>query len=333
MKAVVRELASRAVVASGMCRLGRSRRQPGSLVLYGHRVSADDEGYLQGLSPEWFTAQLAYLTRHYDIVSLSDLVGWLEEGTQPPAKTVVLTLDDGFRDNVEVALPILERFGARATIFVVTQSLTDGRLPWSQRLGYAFQNAQVDTIEHALLGSEAVPLRDDAARHDAYQCVKRALLTMARPERDAIIDDIASRLGVTPPTDRMMTWDDARMALAHGHVIGAHTYSHALLARVAEGEARVEMERSKHDLREHLGLEGPHFCFPAGSTSPELLDLARAMGFRSAFLPNRHRRLNRPGDVDAFSIGRIGLPNGPAHHLEAELDGPFHTLRRLAGRY
>ena len=333
MKSLVRDVMSRAAVASGMCALGRSIRQPGSLILYGHRISADDEGYLQGLDPEWFTAQLTYLTRHYDIISLTELVAWLEEGMQPPANTVVLTLDDGFRDNVEVALPILDRFGVHATIFVVTQSLSDGRLPWSQRLGYAFQHAQTDSLEHVLLGPDSVPLTDDGSRHRTCLRVKHALTTMARPERDRVIDDIASRLGATLPTDRMMTWEDARMAVGYGHVIGAHTFSHALLAEVTEAEARVEMERSQDDLREHLGLERPHFCFPGGSTTPALCELARSMGFRSAFLPNRHRRLNRPPDVDAFSMVRTGLPNGPAHHLEAELDGPFHVLRRLARRY
>ena len=333
MKALVRDVVSRAVVASGISMLGRSARARGSLILYGHRISADDEGYLQGLSPEWFTAQIAYLTRHYEIISLADLVTWLEQGRQPPAKTMVLTLDDGFRDNIDVGLPILERFGVQATIFVVTQSLSDGRLPWSQRLGYAFQHATTDSLQHVLLGPEPVPLPDGSTRHRAYVRVKQALASMARPLRDRIIDDLAGQLGASPPTNRMMTWEDARMAIRNGHLIGAHTFSHALLARVAETEARVEMERSKDDLREHLGLDNPHFCFPAGSTTPTLRELARSMGFRSTFLPNRHRRLNRPPDVDAFSMARIGLPNGPAHHLEAELDGPFHALRRLTRRY
>ena len=50
-------------------------------------------------------------------------------------------------------------------------------------------------------------------------------------------------------------------------------------------------------------------------------------------MPDPSKRLNAPGRVDAFSLVRLGLPNAPAHQLEAEMDGPFHAVRRLAGRY
>ena len=334
MKEQLRDVTSRVLVASGITRIGRSiGDKSGTLILYGHRISADHEGYLEGLAPHWFAEQIRYLARHYEIITLDALITCLERGKAPPPKSVVLTLDDGFRDNVEAGLPILDAVGAHATVFVVTQSLSDGRLPWSQRLGFAFQHATATAFQHPLLGPNPVPLTDDAARRRAYQAIKLSLVSKTREQRDADIDRLAQELGVDLPTDRMMTWDHARDALGRGHGIGAHTYSHALLARLPLADAREEMVRSRDDLTAHLGLVHPPFCFPAGSTSPALYELARKVGFRSAFLPNRRRRLNRPPDVDSFSMVRVGLPNAPAHQLEAELDGPLHALRRLSGRY
>lgn len=333
-KEALRGAASRVLVATGLTRLGRRLRDDrGALILYGHRVRDDDEAYLPGLPVAWFRDQVAYLARHFEIIPLSTLVACLEARTPPPPRSLVLTLDDGFRDNVEEALPILDEHGVKATVFVVTQSLSDGRLPWSQRLGFLFQRAAVATVRHPLLGHEAFPLDSDASRRTAYLAVKRQLVGERRQQRDDHIRALAEAVGVDLPVDRMMTWDHARDARARGHEIGAHTYSHALLARVPPDESRDEMLRSKSDLADHLSIERPHFCFPGGSTNRSLCSLARDLGFRSTFLPDPRQRFNRYPDVDAYSMVRVGLPNAPADHLEAELDGPFHALRALAGRY
>lgn len=334
MKERLRDLASRLLVATDVTRAGRRwGDRDGTMILYGHRVSDDDEGFFQGLPPRWLRDQLAYLTRHYEVIPLRTLVACIEEQRPPPPRSVVLTFDDGFRDNVEQALPILEAFGVPATVFVVADCLTDGRLPWSQRLGYLFQHAPVTELAHASLGPQAVSLATETQRRSAYRRVKARLTASSREAREAVIDELGRLLEVEDPRDRMMTWGHARELLAAGHEVGAHTVSHPLLASIAPEEARWEMERSLVEVRERLGVERPSFCFPAGSTSPGLRRLARELGFRSCFVPDPSKRLNAPGRVDAFSLVRLGLPNAPDHQLEAELDGPFHALRRLAGRY
>lgn len=334
MKEQVRAVASRLLVGAGVTSLGRrlSSRQ-GSLIFYGHRVRDDDEAFFPSLRPHLLREQLAYLTRHYEVIELDALVACIAEHRAPPPRSLVLTFDDGFRDNVDEALPILDDFGVKATIFVVTGSLSDGLLPWSQRLGFLFQHTTESSLQHDLFGSFEVDLGSEPLRRRAYADAFRALRATTREKRDTVIDELARRLGVEAPRDRMMTWDHARQALAAGHGIGAHTYSHALLALVSADEARWEMERSRFDVEQRLGLRHPSFCFPGGSTTPALRAQARAMGFRSCFRPDPSKRLNRPGAVDAFSLVRLGLPNAPAVQLEAELDGPFHTLRWLAGRH
>jgi peptidoglycan/xylan/chitin deacetylase (PgdA/CDA1 family) len=332
VKERLRSLASRFFVRSGVTRIGRRMRDHrGTLIFYGHRVRNDDEAFFQALPPDWLREQLAYITRHYEVISLTTLVTSIEEKRQPPPRSVVLTFDDGFRDNVEHALPLLDAFGVTATVFLVTGSLSDGQLPWSQRLGFLFERTGVSEVQHDLLGPEPVGLPDATARRQAYARAKRSLTSFPHGPRDAVIAQFEGRLGVEAPRDRMMTWDHARHAMATGHEMGAHTYSHALLAQITPTEARWEMERSRFDVQEHLGVRHPAFCFPAGSTNPGLRMLARDLGFRSAFKPGGRQRLNRPGDVDAFSLVRVGLPNAPAVQLEAEVDGPFHALRRIAG--
>ena len=81
MKERLRDLASRLLVGSGATRLGRHwGDRDGTFVFYGHRVADDDEGFFQGLPPRWLRDQLAYLTRHYEVIPLRTLVACIEEG-------------------------------------------------------------------------------------------------------------------------------------------------------------------------------------------------------------------------------------------------------------
>ena len=334
MKETIRAGLSAALVRTGLTRLGRRLRSlDGTLILYGHRVADDDEGYLQGLPPAYLRKQLEYLTRYYEVIPFETLLECIEQRKPAPPRSVVLTFDDGFRDNVEVALPILDAFGVKATIFVVTRSLETGELPWSQRLGFLFQHTARDAVTHPALGDAPAPLASPSDRRRAYVGVKASLVPLPRQERDAQIAGLARQLEVDPPMDRMMTWVHAQATLAAGHGIGAHTYSHALLAHVQPDDARQEMAQSLQDVRDQLGIDRPPFCFPAGSLDDRSIEVARELGFRSAFRPDRRRRLNRGTDGDVFALVRVGLPDAPATHLEAELDGPFHRLRSLAGRY
>lgn len=334
MKELVRNLASRVVVSSGFSSVARQfADRQGTLILYGHRVSGNNEGYLQGLSPEWLDEQVAYLARHYEIISLTTLVDCLAKRQPPPKRSVVLTFDDGFKDNLTEGLRVLQKHRAPATIFVVTGSLTHGDLPWSQRLGFVFQQTNEPCLRHPKIPGGEAPLRSAAQRLFAYQSIKKSLISIGREDRDRQIAQVAQTLRVEPPKDRMLSWDDTRMMMSHGIEIGAHTFSHPLLGKIDPNEAEWEICKSRDDLKENLGIDRPSFCFPAGSWNPKLLKTLPSLGFRSAFVPDKGIRINHPSRVDEFSMARLGLPNAPGFMLEAELDGPFHFIRKFFSFY
>ena len=89
------------------------------------------------------------------------------------------------------------------------------------------------------------------------------------------------------------------------------------------------MEESRDAIRDRLEVESPPFAFPSGSFTPALVDMVRECGFRSVFQSRPSRRVNQTGQATPFTLSRVGLPNAPRYILEAELDGPFHAIRRL----
>jgi peptidoglycan/xylan/chitin deacetylase (PgdA/CDA1 family) len=334
LKELLRRGLARLVVGSGVAALGR-RAFPkgGTMILFGHRVQDDDEGFLQGIKPQWFAQQMEYLTRNYEIIPLSRLLQCYEEGKDPPTNSVVLTFDDGFQDNLVYAFPVLDKMKIPATVFLVTGSLKTGALPWSQRLGYLFQNTKSEVFFDELMTGVELRVCSRRDRYRSYLAVKKRVGVLPLGKRQEALKRISENLGVEPPRNRMLTWDQARTMQATGLVeFGAHTVSHPWMTHVSRDEATRELEQSRNDLKEHLDVNRPSFAFPGGSFNDGLVEMVKNLGFRSVFQSRHGLRVNHPGRNDQFSLSRVGLPNAEAFILEAELDGPFHPIRRVYRR-
>jgi peptidoglycan/xylan/chitin deacetylase (PgdA/CDA1 family) len=330
LKELIRMGLSRGVVGAGVSALGRRfRPKNGALILYGHRVEDNDEGYLQGLRPSWLSEQLDYLSRHYQFLPLSKLLDCYEQKQPIPPNSVVITFDDGFRDNFTNAYPILQQYHVPATVFLVTGCVSSGDLPWPQKMGYLFQKTKVDTFCHVTTDEKPVRLRSPQERDLARKIVWKVLEHMPRVERDRNIEELSKLLDVEAPRDRMLTWEQVETMRKGGIEFGAHTFSHPWMALQSPEEARMEMEASLYDIQNRLGITRPPFVFPGGSFTPELVKMAISVGFRCVVQPRVSVRVNSLEVNDQFSLSRVGLPNAPGVILEAELDGPFHALRGL----
>jgi peptidoglycan/xylan/chitin deacetylase (PgdA/CDA1 family) len=128
--------AALSTVGLALHRLGRlvDRRRT-VRILYYHSVS--DDPVRSSVSPAEFERQIAHLHRQgYDVLRLSDAVAALAGGRPVPTRAIVLTLDDGFRDNYERAFPVLERFRIPATIFLTAGYIGTDRLPTLTRTAF-----------------------------------------------------------------------------------------------------------------------------------------------------------------------------------------------------
>jgi peptidoglycan/xylan/chitin deacetylase (PgdA/CDA1 family) len=117
-------------------RLGHlARRRSAVRILYYHSIS--DDPIRSSVSPGAFAVQMEYLARsQYCLLSLSDAVQRLASREPIPDRSVVVTLDDGFVDNYEHALPILRRSGVPATVFLTVSYIGTDRLPTLTRTDF-----------------------------------------------------------------------------------------------------------------------------------------------------------------------------------------------------
>lgn len=199
-----------------------------------HRVYGEGERplYRLGVSERVFAAQLELLHRlGLPPVTVREGVEFLDAGE--PGHRVAMSFDDGYRDNVERALPLLNHYDARATFFLTAGWMESREVPWWDALAHALEATDRPRLEWAIEGERVVlPL---GARERRVQALRLLLPRFRVPpeERARRVEALREALGVSErPDSQLATWEEAA-ALARGVMeVGAHTLSHPPLSRL-----------------------------------------------------------------------------------------------------
>ena len=274
-----RDLAARAkgLAATALYRLGVDRlldRHYGPerlTVLCYHRVNDPDApGFVYdpepvSATPENFRRQMDYVARHFNVIDLDALDAYVAHGRALPPRPLLITFDDGYRDNYTHAYPILRERGLPAVIFVAVGHIDDPHLPWWDRLAYLFRQAPADSDPVLpLLGR--LPLVTSAQREAAHQRMLARLKAIPEVAKAAALDDLEAALGVTPPYDPglFLSWDEIRELTANSIACQSHTVHHPILTRIPPEAARRELAEAKERLEAETGRLVTALAYPNG---------------------------------------------------------------------
>ena len=264
----------------------RALAQPGAgFILALHRVrpfAPTLPGYapnrLLEVTPEFLDAALRRIRAlGYDFVDLAEAARRLRDGGAPFA---ALTFDDGYRDTRDVALPILERHAAPASVFFAIGFLERTARLWWLELEEAI--GRLDQVE-------GQPTRTPTQKAAAFERVYWRL--RARPEAEllAAVAALAQEAGVRSADlaqGLFLDWDETIRFAAHPLIrVGAHSVTHRRLAHWPEAEARRELTESRAALERRLGRPVTAFAYPVGdptSAGPREFALAKAAGYEVA---------------------------------------------------
>ena len=230
----------------------------------------------------------------FDIVPLDEVPSRLDEPSAKPF--AALTFDDGYRDNVEHAAPVLRRHSAPWTLFVTTD-FAEGR----GRLWWLELERAIARLERVGLtvGGEALdlPSRTAAEKRNAFAAIYWRLRAGPEDVLLATIARLAESAGGVPEEmvrSLCLGWDEiAELARDPAVAVGAHTVTHPMLAKHDEARARREIADGKAIVEAKLGRPVRHLAYPVGdptSAGPREFRLAREAGFATAVT-------TRPGHV------------------------------------
>lgn len=219
----------------------------------------------------------------------------------------LLTFDDGYRDNLTEALPLIERFEARTIIFV-TVGFVGGRIyPYELELASVIEDH--DTV-FTPSGLQSVDVRTKETGNRLYQRLRLPLKTASYEDRNSFLNLLASVNSYEREqyqNEYFLSWKDVAELDQHPLItIGAHTVTHPVLTRRWPWVAYREMKQSKREIEEVIDRPVRHFSYPYGRNNALVRTLARWAGFQWAFTTER-RRVESLEECGAMSIPRIDI--------------------------
>jgi peptidoglycan/xylan/chitin deacetylase (PgdA/CDA1 family) len=255
-----------------------------SILIY-HRVLAEKDPLFPGeVDRLEFDQHITTIKSLFNIIPLIEAVRHLRAGTLPP-RAACITFDDGYADNAEVALPVLQRHGVHATFFVATGFLNGGRM-WNDTVIELVRRAPAGTLDASALGLGCHPLGALAERQGAIAALIGQLKYLPLEQRLAQVNRLVELTGSALPDNLMMTTAQLRQLHQAGMDIGGHTVNHPILATLENGTARTEIAEGKRVLEEMIGAPVRLFAYPNGKPGSdyraEHVALVKELGFEGA---------------------------------------------------
>ena len=287
-----KEILAQSLVGSGaewlLKRLGAWR---GLLVLNYHRIGNPAgtpwDHDLWSATTEEFDWQVGYLKQNFELIGPADLE---RARSRPRGQHVMITFDDGYRDNYEAAYPVLKSHGVPATFFLATGFLDRPHVSWWDEVAWMIRTTTREFLDGPewLSGPMVVDHLDPQRTISALLKIYKSLPDERTPEFLEWLGEETGR-GRCPTRlayDQWMTWDMVRQMRADGMHFGAHTVNHPILARLPVEMQQQEIEESRRRIEEELSESICTFSYPVGgvtSCNSETLDCLTRQGFKWAF--------------------------------------------------
>lgn len=283
------------------------------------------------VSPATFERQLRFLRRHFTVVGPEEFRDWLLHGRAFPKPPCLITFDDGWKDNLNHARPLLKAQNLPAIIFLPTDYIGTGNAFWQERLSrLLFRLGRQPALhrhslveQYRLAGLFEGPLAELAERAGALARTFKNRdghdIDNMMIELDALLSDNDDATDV----DTYLGWNDVAAMRADRIHFGSHTISHRILTQIEPAAVAEELTRSRDILEQQLGSPVEFLAYPNGNHDAGTCEQTRQAGYTLAFttVPGHVTR----GD-DPMQIRRINIHDGAHRHLPlfcASITGMF----------
>lgn len=344
IKTLVKEAVSKLFYNSEVFKKFQKRKKtPVPLVLYYHRVHERPNplNRIPSLSIDvsQFEAQIRFLREKFHVVSLYDVIRHYRNEIRLRPDSVAITFDDGFRDNYDLAFPILKKYDIPATIFVTTGFVGKSDLLWWDKI---FVNLDV-LGKNGLLGG----LRSGIDEHlyllflRYYQAREsktvESIINQLKKRRFTkicesinLMEEILTRHGVAYEVHReFLSWDEIREMSTSGITFGSHSVSHCMLVGLDDNTLKSEIADSKATIEYHIGKCVNFFSYPDGVFDIEAKAMVKRSGYLGAFQTKRNSYIRTH---DVYALGRIPMKEGHSSGINNRFSESVFTLE-LFGVY
>lgn len=275
-----------AVITKGSASILGRLASPRLSILIFHRVHARaDDIFPHEPDAARFERLMRLVARSFRVMTLGEALTCLTQGSLPP-RALVITFDDGYADNAEIALPILQHHGLTASFFVSTGFLDGGRM-WNDSVIECLRSCRHKEIDLETFGLGICSLAGATERRCVIEALLPRIKYLSLAEREEAIGQLQQICGVTElPTNLMMRSEQVREMHCAGMEIGAHTVNHPILTTLIPSHAEYEISEGRSKLQSIIDAPVDIFAYPNGKPGRDYdhthASLVKTLGFRGA---------------------------------------------------
>lgn len=277
------------------------------IILMYHRVLENRPNELHDphmfVSSASFAMHLRELGRHFEFVSLEDLLSC----DNPNKSLCSITFDDGWLDNFETALPILQEARLSATIFLPTEEVGVAKRFWFDHL-YFLANASVKNQKESDFVDYFNKIANGYVIKNLSVSAILRLTEVLKAKPAAFIYEFIEKaydqLSIQPPRQSaLMNWDQVLIMAQKGILFGSHGLRHDILPKLTIQEKRKAVIESMAILKEKTRFITSIFSYPNGDWDLETIAFLKEAGYKGAVTT----RLGYVNNKDRFLLNRVGL--------------------------
>lgn len=274
-----------------------------------HRVSDEIDSLWPPMKPKLFERIIKLLVKHYQVVPLESFLAD-PDSFKSKKKIATVLFDDGYKDNIEFAAPILQKYNCPASFYIVTDCIDCNTPTWTYLVDNAFQKTSKESIElNFSFAPESIKRVFPPLNHKESNVakIKPWMKSIGNRERVLALNEILEQCNdVETPKDKMMGWQDIKQMWQHGFIIGSHSHTHPLLATIVdEEEIKEELNISYRKIQAQLGVGPLSISYPVGSFDDRVKKIAKEYGYQFGLAVKQ--KFYHANEKNLFEIPRVEL--------------------------
>jgi len=284
-KQIARKILFPTIVNLGLEKRWRNKSEKSIMNIIYHGVVSEDSSYFspRHIAKEQFEKHLKYYSREFDIISLNEAFNHYKNNIIPKRKTITISFDDGYKNNLDIALPLLEKYNIKTTFFIssiLTQEM-EIRTLWPDIVACLFFFHNKDIIE--LDNHRFTDFKEETSKVTLSDFIKTrdvAVRTEILKQLIAKYDLHKKLQQLSPEIWELMNINEVRKLSQSKLVnIGSHGHLHYNLGDIGLEDAVTDMATSKELLEQTLSSKMDMIAYPDNSYSLEVKNKASELGF------------------------------------------------------
>ncbi len=296
-----------ALGASKLLHMLESR--PTVKILVYHRIAEGESNFDRdtvSATPKNFRKQMVYLKKNYDIISFADYMLYLKNNKKLPKNSLIISFDDGYKDNFLHAYPYLKNNKIPATVFLATGYINSKKLFWWDKVAFMIHNTKEKSV---VFNGVKYSTNSNNKTEDTIKKILGQLKSVDEKTKESLISNLQKKLKVVPKNkkDMFLSWDNIREMSKNNIEFGSHTESHNILTRIPLEKAESEIKKSKSKIEKEISKSVVSFCYPNGEVNDfnkKIKSILRKNKFLCA-VTNKYGGNN--GNKNLLELNRISI--------------------------